>query len=179
MKWLRRLVGMESTPKSVPSPPLPAPPPTRPEKEAVRYAREKGGYTLYQSFDGSGMLVSDLEKHRSVRLELVQAVRPYVVEAVANGWAPRKLAKAIQEAGLLPEEQAEVFAHMEIAIAVNRGQIHEMREAGFKNVEVQDGTESKHCRSVDGKRRSLDWAEKRPIGCEGCVRSFTPGDLAD
>ncbi len=179
MRWLRKLVGLELTPKPAPAPPLPAPPPVRPESEAVRYARERGGYTLCQSFDKSGMLVSDPEKHRSVRLDLVQAVLPYVVEAVANGWAPRKLAKVIQEAGLLQGEHAEVFAHMEIAIAVNRGQVREMRKAGFKNVEVQDGTESKHCRSVDGKRRSLDWAEKHPIGCERCVRSFIPGDLAD
>lgn len=176
MKWLRKLFGIEATPK--PAPPLPVPAaPARPEPGPVRYARERGGYTLYQSFDESGMLVSDPAKHRAIRLEFVQAIRPYVVEAVANGWHPRKLATAIQDAGLLQGEEAEVFAHMELAIAVNMGQLGDMRASGFKNVLVYDGGEFCRCKPSNGKKRSLAWAEKHPIGCERCGRSFSPGDL--
>lgn len=111
---------------------------------------------------------------------ITETTRQAVAEALQAGQAigegVPQLAARIRELGAFGQARAETIARTELGQAVNRATVVAFRASGLVvGVQVLDGHDDEPCASLNGRRLTLEEAERLPpLGHPRCTRALSP-----
>ena len=111
---------------------------------------------------------------------ITETTRAAVAEALQAGQAigegVPQLAARIRELGAFGQARAETIARTELGQAVNRATVVAFRASGLVvGVQVLDGHDDEPCASLNGRRLTLEQAERLPpLGHPNCTRALSP-----